>query len=450
MHPLNFLRMLPPGGAPLPLLAIARALADSFRPNSAFAALHATLAKKFAQKHLFFTSSGRGALALLFAAMHRANPDRNQILLPAYLSFSVPSAVVRAGCRIALYDVAPESLTPDMTSLKAAISEQTLAVVAAHQFGLPFDLAPMADLCREHGAFLVDDAAQVMGATIEGKRAGASGDAGIFSLSRGKPICAVEGGILFTNNDGLADSIHAVMADSALANRLQLAKTNIYTVLAKAVALSLCRRPEIYKLPASLPWLKIGESIFDPSFGLADFTGFQASLAVQSYEKIESINYQRLQKASTYIREIATIPLARPIVVQAGANPIYLRFPVIPATDLFGEMFGEALRDAQAPKNFASLHEALAQTPAANLGLSPGFPLALCDIPELLPHVAPTRPCPGARFLAHNLITLPTHDQVLATDALRAVGCLKNALEALHTVNASNHVQYKIFQGKPV
>ena len=431
MHPLKIsgaLRMLPPGGAPLPFMAIARAFADSCKGVAATEALQAIMANKFGQKHLFCLSSGRGALALLFMALRRIQPEKDQILLPAYLSFSVPSAVVRAGCRVALYDVLPETLTPDLESVKAALSGRTLAVVAAHQFGLPFDLAPMAALCRENGAFLVDDAAQVMGATIQGQMAGTFGDAGIFSLSRGKPICAVEGGILCTNDDTLAAAIEALMANT-------LQQASLGRLAAKAVALSLCRRPEIYRIPASLPWLRLGASIFEPHFGLGQFTDFQASLAIQSFENIESINARRVEKASLYRQELA--PPGQPIAEQEGTTPIYLRFPVIPDPTLFG--YG-----ASPSENRPSLHAILAKIPARSLGISPGFPLALCDIPELGPHLATKTHCPGARFLAQNCITLPTHDQVSASDALGAVALVNTALahmQAAAPVRTSGEAQ---------
>ena len=431
MHSLTSLRMLPPGGAPLPLAAIARALICSGKAG--FSDLNTALGKRLGQKHLFYTSSGRGALTLLFAALHRANPNRNQILLPAFLSFSVPSAVVRAGCRIALYDVSPESLTPNLASLKTAISEQTLAVVAAHQYGLPFDLAPITALCREYGAFLVDDAAQVMGAKIIKQAAGTLGDAGIFSLSRGKPICAVEGGILFSNNDTLAEHIQTLQTDCTPVPSLKPGRANLCKLVTKAVALSLCRRPEIYKLPASMPWLKIGESIFDPDFDISDFTTFQASLALQSLEKLEFTNGKRVQNAILYTQELAKNPLARPIATQEHSTPIYLRFPVIPALEYFRTTDTNTPGSGHSP----SLHKALSHTPARNLGLSHGFPLALCDIPELAPHLETSPTCPGARFLATNLITLPTHDQVRPDDALRAIACLNNALETLHSSRPS-------------
>jgi dTDP-4-amino-4,6-dideoxygalactose transaminase len=183
------------------------------------------------------------------------------------------------------------------------------------------------------------------------------------------------------------------------------------------------RRPELYMLPASLPWLKIGASIFDPDYGVSNFTPFQASLAARAFKDIGGINARRAAKADLYSRELQKIPLAAPVLPQPGSRPIYLRYPVLPAPEL-------RLPAADG----LSLHQALPEKKSRRLGLSPGFPLALCDIPDLAPHLdLDGQNYPGARFLARNLVTLPTHDQVRLPDSLAAAACLAEALSSLAT-----------------
>lgn len=413
MHPLGWLRTIPPGGAPLGLDAIAHAVALA-RNNAPLEKLEALVQKRFEAEHVFFTSSGRGALALLFAALRKNNPERDQVLIPAYVSYSVPSAVVRAGCRVSLYDLNPESLTPNLESLRQAISERTLAVLAAHQFGLPFDLAGLEAICRESGAVLVDDAAQVMGASVNGKACGMMGDAGIFSLSRGKPITAVEGGILITKNAGIAGQIQRYRAELGGADDATSGPASTIKLFIKAVALSLLRRPELYTLPASMPWLKIGASIFDPNFGVENFTAFQAGLALASLERLDEINEGRIRKAALYNELLKGEALAAPSSIQPGAKPVYLRYPLLPASGW--------------PQD-KPLHAALAKTKARKLGISPGFPQAICDVPQVAAYINGNNSAfDGARLLARNLVTLPTHNQVRGEDAREAVKIISKAL----------------------
>jgi perosamine synthetase len=77
------------------------------------------------------------------------------VLLPAFTSFSVPSAVVNAGLKVSLYDLHPRTLAPDPVSLEKAMNHKTLCVVACHLFGYPLDLGPLRELCRAHGAALL-------------------------------------------------------------------------------------------------------------------------------------------------------------------------------------------------------------------------------------------------------------------------------------------------------
>lgn len=414
MHPLNWLRTIPPGGAPLGLDAIARSAAQA-RSEASITRLQTMLHKRFGTEHIFFTSSGRGALSLLFAALHRHNPERRQVLVPAYVSYSVPSAVVRAGCRIALYDVNPNTLAPDMESLRKAVSGQTLAVLAAHQFGIPFDVDELAEICNENGAILVDDAAQVMGAKINGKDCGLMGDAGIFSMSRGKPFTAVEGGILITRNTSVADQIKEHRYALGGFDDPASANASTIKIFAKALALSMLRRPEIYKLPASMPCLKIGASIFDPDFGVSDFTSFQAGLAADSFARLDEINDARKRKAAMYSDLLSQHPQASPVAIQPGSEPVYLRYPLLPGNGW--------------PKD-KSFHAALARTPARRLGISPGFPQAICDVRQVMPFIDKgDQHFSGAHHLARNLVTLPTHNQVRGTDAREGVKVIAEALK---------------------
>src|ERR1039457_2636833 len=102
------LRFLPPSGVRIRFLDILAGLSRIFyrRVNEEF---RDDICRYFGVSHCFFTSSGRAGLSMLFQALHRMYPDRNEVILPAFTSFSVPSAVVNAGLKAALYDLDSET-----------------------------------------------------------------------------------------------------------------------------------------------------------------------------------------------------------------------------------------------------------------------------------------------------------------------------------------------------
>ena len=394
MHPLKAWRMLPPAGAPLPLTGMVRALCA--RPkDDAPEELKRTLSRMFAVPHVFLCGSGREALANLFTVLHRLHPERDRVLLPAFGSYSLPSAVVKAGCRVGLYDLEPDTLLPRMDSLSRALDDRCLAVVACHQFGFAFDLAPMERLCRAAGVALVDDAAQALGASANGRPAGTMGDAGVFSLSRGKNITAVSGGVCITRNEELADGMAALAANSATASARRPPPLSM--LFAKALALWALRHPALYRLPSSLPWLRLGASLFDPHFSPAVFAPFQAGLALHSLARLETLTSARAANAAAYQELLQDSAIVRPILPRHNTVSAYLRFPLLPGKG--------------APEDWARR--------AANrsLGVSRGFPLALHYLEELTPHLDTGGAIyPGASFLARHLVTLPTHDHVRPED----------------------------------
>src|SRR5918996_838299 len=76
-----------------------------------------------------------------------------------------------------------------------------------HLFGVPSDIERIRTLCRARGIFVVEDAAQAMGAEFNGRKLGTGADVGIFSLGRGKNITCGSGGIVLTNSDRIAEAI---------------------------------------------------------------------------------------------------------------------------------------------------------------------------------------------------------------------------------------------------
>ncbi len=415
-------RTLPPAGAPLPLSNAIRSLAAPLRAELTEKQLCAKLARLFQVQHVQLSHSGRSALSRILKALHKCYPlaeqkERTQVLIPAYVSYSVPSAVVQAGFQVRLYDIDPHTLGPDLDSVQKALSEKTLAVVLCHQFGLVYDGAPLLRMAQEKGTFMVDDAAQVMGGMMGKDYAGTMGHVGLFSLSRGKAVTAVEGGIILVPRGSESTRIEQALqqeqhdefssAIAAQQSPQQLALSSGKTFL-KALALLLLRHPLLYTLPASLPWLQIGASIFEPHFPQGAMCPFSMGLCSQALALMEQSHGKRRSKAALYGNILQKNSSLRPIPPLSHTRPVYVRYPLLPS-----------------PGKEACIQEILqhdAGRTAKRLGISRGFPSALCAVPPLQPHMTQedirqgAAAFAGAQHAAQHLITLPTHDSVRRQD----------------------------------
>ncbi len=400
-------RTLPPSAAPLygrDILAGIRALG---RPHEAADELRQEIQKKFGARHVFFATSGRAGLSAGLTALRRLHPERDEVLLPAYTSFSVPSAVVNAGLKVSLYDLHPDTLAPDMASLERAMSPRTLCVVACHLFGYPLDLEPLREMCRASGAALFDDAAQAMGASIGGKLAGTMGDVGLFSLSRGKNMTAVDGGIVLTDCDDVAEGLAALLSEPSGLRPKHVVQS--FMLLAML-------HPRAYWLPASLPFLNIGASVFDPVFPVESLDFWRAGLAVSVLERLDALNADRRTVAASLLSKLDKLDGVRTIRPLAGAEPIFLRLPVL-------------------PKNGAWPRGKVPVIP--EMGIVRSYPLALQDIAPLKPHFAGSESCPVSALLASSLLTLPTHSFVKDADLTVMACALKEIFEKAETKDNS-------------
>lgn len=396
-------RLLPPSAAPLyprDILAGLKALGD---PHEALNGLRETIRTRFGVRHVFFATSGRAGLSVGLHALRRLAPERDEVLLPAYTSFSVPSAAVNAGLRVSLYDLHPETMAPDMESLEAAMGPKTLCVVACHLFGYPVDLAPIQALCRRSGAFLFDDAAQAMGARIGGRMAGTMGDVGLFSLSRGKNMTAVDGGIVLTDRDNVAEGLLGKLQPTGA--------SGFFRRFATALVLTGMLHPRAYWLPASLPFLNIGASIFDPQFKTDGLDVFRVGLAKSVLGRLDALNKGRKNVASALLACLEKVEGLQSVRPMPEAEPVFLRLPVLP---LSGSWPG-----GKAP-----------EIPA--MGVVRSYPQALQDIEGLKPFLAGQGKCPMAAMLARNILTLPTHAYVRDGDVTAVEEVFKDIFDNVH------------------
>lgn len=129
------------------------------------------------------------------------------VVVPSFTFMATVAALVWNGLRPVYADVDPGTTNLDAAAAERAITPNTSAIVAVHNFGNPADIAELEDVARRHKLKLIFDAAHGFGARYQGEPVGKQGDAQVYSLSPTKLLITGEGGIVATNNDDLAEAI---------------------------------------------------------------------------------------------------------------------------------------------------------------------------------------------------------------------------------------------------
>lgn len=137
-----------------------------------------------------YSTRGRWAIMNILGTL----PEKGVVLIPAYLCETVLEGIVAAGFTPSFYDSDPADMNPSMRSLEARIrSEKPVAAIVASMYGMPADLERAESICRSHKVFLIDDAAQSYGCTLNHRKVGTFGDAGFFAISPGKTLAGAMG-----------------------------------------------------------------------------------------------------------------------------------------------------------------------------------------------------------------------------------------------------------------
>jgi dTDP-4-amino-4,6-dideoxygalactose transaminase len=161
-------------------------------------------------------NSGTDALFLALKALGLGPGDE---VITAPNSFVASTgAIIAVGSRPVFVDVTAD-YNIDANLIEGAITEKTRAILPIHLTGNPADMEAIMKIARKHTLFVVEDAAQAVMASINGKRVGSFGDAGCFSLHPLKNLNACgDGGVLTANSQELYNRVR-LLRNHGLKNR---------------------------------------------------------------------------------------------------------------------------------------------------------------------------------------------------------------------------------------
>ncbi len=341
-----------------------------------------------------------GTTALTWALEASLGPRQPRtVALPGYACYDLATACDGARATAVLYDLDPATLGPDWGSLQRALAAGVSAVVAVHLFGVPVDMRRIRELASAHGAIVIEDAAQGVCATYDGRPVGSHGALSVLSFGRGKGLTAGGGGLVLANDEVFAASIGSL---SPVAHAG-------WAALGKSIAQALLSSPGRYWLPASLPMLGLGETHYHPARNGGGLSRVGAGLLSRTVALAGEALSGRQRLAGVWQAGLSTgwhglVP--RP---AGGGMPGYLRFPILLP---------------QAAVGGGALVRRLARH-----GVSRGYPLPLARLPGFTRGTVPLgERLEGAEWLAEALLTLPTHVHVEQRD-------IDVVLEGLHSLS---------------
>ena len=393
--------MIPPVQSPIRGRDLARAtIGTAIGTESALGRLTALLRQMFAAEEVGLTDSGTSALVV---ALRSVVPRGGTVALPAYGCVDLVAAAVRSEVGVRLYDIEPATLGPDLDSLGRAVERGVDAVVVAHLYGYAVDMAAVRGVLFAAGVPVIEDAAQHAGARIAGRRAGSDGPVVVLSFARGKGTTGGRGGAVFAAPGApipIAKAIDqwGVGASDGLSPRG-------WGDLARAAAQWAFGRPGVYAVPASIPALGLGETVYRPAGEPGHLSRSAALMVERTLARIDRDRVRRAGRADWYVdrlRGVAGVQLVHPV---SEAEPGYLRFPIL------------------VPASGAS-----SRAPAPHLGVVWSYPRPLRDEPAIAAVLKSGEPqTPGAREVCERLFTLPTHTAVSDAVAERVVEWVKRS-----------------------
>lgn len=401
----RMLRHLPPTAVRVEGGDLWHGLTALWRPQAAMAEFRNAVVERTGCPVCHPVGAARAALTVILIGLKRL-AARSRVIVPAYTCPTVVQATLKAGLEPVFCDVSPQTLDLDRGALSRLIDQgpdRILAIVQAHLYGLAQDVRDLLAVGRRYGIFVVEDAAQAFGALFRGRMVGTWGDAGVYSLGRGKCIPAGHGGVIVSQERCAAAIAEAMQETISGQTGQALAPLVMFAGYGAAT------HPTGWWLVARTKLNPADEGMDVnalPPVQLHGLAPVYAALGAAILRRLAEIQDTGRQNARWMISRLAELDFAGLPYIPPEAEPVFLRLPII--------LDSEERADR--------LYDLLWQE---GIGISRSYRRSLPDLFSDLLHTD-ERDFPGASRLARCLLTLPTHaylkeeDMARITDAFQA------------------------------
>lgn len=343
--------------------------------------------------HVLLTESGTVALSIIFSALRQHGVSR--VSCGAYTCPDIVTAAISAGVTLDLLDIDERTLEPERSDG---------VVLLSNLYGLP-------DRRPGDASIIIDDGCQAaLSLTPDGYVGSRRGCIGVLSFGRGKSLSGIGGGAVIIGSGISADLVQLVQerANTEIFSRTSLLREGgqwLKAILSWALAY-----PALYTIPASLPFLRLGETTFHRKLSHPPWANAMGYTALAVLSRSNELRRIQVQNARRWHEALKPLDLVEPFVERGydfDGSTVPIRYPVLLPT-------GER-RDRLLPK-------------LGRYGASRSYPAVL---PDLCPEMFGDLELSGARFVSQRILTLPVHEHVSEGDVEQVVAIMRTELEQI-------------------
>jgi dTDP-4-amino-4,6-dideoxygalactose transaminase len=167
--------------------------------------------------------------ALEMAALLLDLKPGDEVIMPSFTFVSTANAFVLRGATPVFVDIRRDTLNIDERLVEAAITPRTRAIVAVHYAGISCNMDVLIDIGRRHGLVVIEDAAQGLLSSYQGRPLGSYGDLAAISFHETKNVTSGEGGALVVNNPRYAERAEILWEKGTDRSRFARGEVDRYT-----------------------------------------------------------------------------------------------------------------------------------------------------------------------------------------------------------------------------
>ncbi len=348
--------------------AVAVLRSGALREGPECAAFEKEFAAATGAAHAVSCANGSAALHLVYHALLRPG---DEILVPSFTFVATASMAALVGAKVVACDVDPVTFHLDLDDARRRLGPRARAIAPVHLYGNPCVHENYAAFAREHGLFLIYDAAQAHGAQCHGRDVGALGDAVCYSFYPSKNLFVGEGGIITTGDEELAQRLRLLRSHGQSGKYLHTVLGYNYRMTDVEAAIG---RSQLRRLPAMLE--------------------------------------RRARNAQLLGEGLAGLAGLRLPTVTAGGSHAWHQYTIVVDPDAAGMDRDELARRLAARGVPSAVH----------------YPRGVHQQPAFAALGPATLPCPVTETLASRVLSLPVHHGLTDEDVARIVAAVREVL----------------------